>query len=392
MSNGTELYANQQNLSLGDILRKRREELHLSLEDVSQNLRIRLTFLKALEEGHIDQLPGIAYASGFIRAYAEFLDLDVEEIVKRFRAEHQATEYQQKLLFPAPVPQSGVPAAVIIFVGFIIIVGGYIGWYKMTDHVKAPAETIPSIAGKTEANSDHNKISLQIASVMPVQHPDHSKPDENVKNEMNKLETQIAQSQKTSDHIPPSSQPTPLVNQQNSDKDLSQNTSPAKTEVTGIDSSKQPQDMSIVKKEANISEQKADVEQPQSVKETGIVIKASEASWLKVQDQNGHILLQKTLQAGDQWAIPKDQVKVSMTIGNAGAVTIEQNGKVSKPLGTKGKVLRHFVITPEVVTKLLIESSVNGSGMITKTPVAIGNKQIGNKDSAHQGKLENSED
>jgi len=55
MSNGPEQYANKQ--SIGEMLRSRREELHLSLEDISQRLRIRLVFLKALEDGRSISCP-----------------------------------------------------------------------------------------------------------------------------------------------------------------------------------------------------------------------------------------------------------------------------------------------------------------------------------------------
>lgn len=381
MSNVTESNSNQQASSLGDVLRQKREALHLSLEDVSQSLRIRLSFLKALEENHIDQLPGIAYASGFLRAYAEFLGLDADEAIKRFRAEHQATEYKQKLLFPAPVPQSGVPAAVIIFIGFIIIVGGYIGWYKMTDHQKVPAETIPPIVEKSDSNNDQNKVSPQIASVMPPGKPDHSQSRENVKQQINQLESQVSQSNSLSK---PKVEPT--EHEQNLNKDIHQNVqsenSSNHVEKENIKNQNQSENASLDQSNpanVQIKEKKID----QVPVGTNSVIKASAASWLKIQDQEGHVLLQKTLQAGESWVIPADKSEVIMTAGNAGAVVIEQNGRTSKPLGAKGKVLRHFVITPERVKNLLSNTFSDSPALLNEKDKTIPIDQGRGKERGH---------
>lgn len=367
MSIEPEQHLNKQ--STGNMLRSRREELHLSLEDVSQKIRIRLTFLKALEEGKIDQLPGIAYASGFLRSYTEFLGLDANDMLKHFRYEHQGTEYKQQLLFPAPVPRSGVPAAVIIFAGLLIIGGGYLGWYKMTDHRKAPVETIPSIMDNNGRDQVQEKISPQIASVMPAQKFPNTKPDQNVSMAIDKLESQIVQTQKVNN--PAAKQAENVQNSQNHESNLAQNLTgdylqdPQKSlpvqPVSGANSLNKT-DPSLGKIKDN--ENKNNIAEKVS---NDTLIKTLGASWLKIQDHQGHVLLQKTLQKGDHWVIPPDQENVVMTIGNAGVVIIENKGKQSKPLGGKGKVLRHFVITPELLEKIVTEP-VNNDLDVSSVP------------------------
>ena len=51
---------------VGAELRETRERLGWSLADVAGNLRIRYVYLSALEEGRVADLPGIAYAVGFL--------------------------------------------------------------------------------------------------------------------------------------------------------------------------------------------------------------------------------------------------------------------------------------------------------------------------------------
>jgi cytoskeleton protein RodZ len=52
---------------VGADLRAARERLAWSIQDIADGLRIRGQYLVALEEGRVDELPGTAYAVGFLR-------------------------------------------------------------------------------------------------------------------------------------------------------------------------------------------------------------------------------------------------------------------------------------------------------------------------------------
>lgn len=72
--------------SLGQMLRAAREAQALSLQEVEAQTRIRAKFLQALEEGDLSVLPSVIHAKGFLRNYAQFLHLDVNEVIARFAA------------------------------------------------------------------------------------------------------------------------------------------------------------------------------------------------------------------------------------------------------------------------------------------------------------------
>lgn len=59
----------------GTALRRRREELGLTLDDVATQTRVRKTYLQALEQENLQVLPGNAYVVGFLRIYARQLGL-----------------------------------------------------------------------------------------------------------------------------------------------------------------------------------------------------------------------------------------------------------------------------------------------------------------------------
>ena len=71
---------------LGDRLRAAREEKKLTLEQVSEEIRIRPKYLRALEEERFEELPDFVTAKGFLRNYAGFLGLDVNEMLKIFKS------------------------------------------------------------------------------------------------------------------------------------------------------------------------------------------------------------------------------------------------------------------------------------------------------------------
>jgi hypothetical protein len=63
-------------LELGGSLRQSREAQGLTLADAEKATHVRARYLRALEDGQLDQLPGGSYPRVFLRDYAAFLGLD----------------------------------------------------------------------------------------------------------------------------------------------------------------------------------------------------------------------------------------------------------------------------------------------------------------------------
>jgi cytoskeleton protein RodZ len=141
---------------VGADLRTARERLGWSLPAIAAHLRIRLPFLEAIEDGRIRDLPGNAYAVGFVRTYANSLGLAPDEIARRFRAEAADINRKTELTFPAPVPERGVPAGAVVLLGAVLAIGAYVGWYRMSgdgrpapDMVQPVPERLTPLAGTT---------------------------------------------------------------------------------------------------------------------------------------------------------------------------------------------------------------------------------------------------
>ena len=70
---------------VGTRLREARLGLGRELGDLARDLRIRETWLFAIEEGRLDDLPGAPFRTGFVRSYANRLGLDGAALAAQLR-------------------------------------------------------------------------------------------------------------------------------------------------------------------------------------------------------------------------------------------------------------------------------------------------------------------
>jgi cytoskeleton protein RodZ len=82
----------------GEIFKQRREALGLDLREISNTLRIKYAYLKALEDGDMETLPAEVYVKGYIHEYAKVLNVDPEPVI---------SSYMQ--LISQPEPAQGKP-------------------------------------------------------------------------------------------------------------------------------------------------------------------------------------------------------------------------------------------------------------------------------------------
>lgn len=140
--------------SLGGILRAARAARGEDLKAASRVTKIRVEYLEALEAGAIDSLPGRTYALGFLRAYAEFLGLDVADCTARFKAENvAAAPADVPVGFEETEPQGGLQVSqsvlILILVVVIALIWGGIYLFRSANEAmdrRAKQQTSTSVA------------------------------------------------------------------------------------------------------------------------------------------------------------------------------------------------------------------------------------------------------
>ncbi|HXG93330.1 MAG TPA: RodZ domain-containing protein [Blastocatellia bacterium] len=104
--------------TLGEELKRRREERGITLNDISESTRIGTRFLKAIETDNFSILPGGIFTRSFIRAYAREVGMNEDEAVALYQQQitgqpAQATQPAQPVTetrrAPKPAPPSVEP-------------------------------------------------------------------------------------------------------------------------------------------------------------------------------------------------------------------------------------------------------------------------------------------
>jgi len=73
-------------------LRKAREKTEITLQNLSARSRLDIKFLQAMENGDFSFLPEI-YVKAFIKDYAKFIGLNVNETIKKYEAAKKGIDY-----------------------------------------------------------------------------------------------------------------------------------------------------------------------------------------------------------------------------------------------------------------------------------------------------------
>jgi cytoskeletal protein RodZ len=87
-----------EDISLGSLLRRSREERNIDLDEAVEATRIRRNNLEALENEDWNKLPSSVFVKGFLKSYAEFLGLDKEMVLDHYRKVFPHQEYKPQAL------------------------------------------------------------------------------------------------------------------------------------------------------------------------------------------------------------------------------------------------------------------------------------------------------
>ncbi len=71
-------------MRLGDEMRGERATLGKSLLDVQRELRIKASYIAAIENADLTAFDSLSFVAGYVRSYARYLDLDAEIVFARF--------------------------------------------------------------------------------------------------------------------------------------------------------------------------------------------------------------------------------------------------------------------------------------------------------------------
>jgi cytoskeleton protein RodZ len=331
--------------SAGALLRQRREALGLGLSDVAAALKIKPAYLGSLEAGRADQLPGPAYASGFLRAYGDHLGLDGKEILRRFRLEAAGLDAKPDLSFPMPLGERSMPGRRTLLAALILTVCAYGSWYYLSAGERSRPERVievPAILAPPKIKTPRSApASPPVAAAAEATSTSRLTGDLPVSS-VSTAGRQVASRAAEAPSAPPASSaggPANLGRLAGGSALPSSATTPVPPS-SGIGSDAASPSLGP---SAEMQRTYGAVDGP-----ARIVLHAVAESWIEVRDADGAVLFTGELKPGENYQVP-DRPGVEMRTGNAGGLQITLDGKPLPALGAPGAVRRHVVLDPQAL-------------------------------------------
>jgi len=291
--------------SVGDYLRELRQRRGLSLEEMSRATRVASRYLECLESDRFSALPAPVFTRGFIRAYCQAVGEPPDEALVRYESRDGATPPPPRTTpaaGPPPVPaESGARSRSAVLVSFVLLVILGMALFAVA------LMTQPAREERVDRRPPADAVASLPAPAAPTV-PEASPPSS-----------------------PPAAPPTP----------------PRPAAVAPP-----PAPASAVVTAAPVRATAPPAWLPDVQAATGgvaspyrLVAHVSEATWIRVRTEDGRNI-EETVPAGEvrEWVSNRPFV---LTLGNAGGVTLELNGRTLPPLGASGAVISRIVLPPQ---------------------------------------------
>jgi cytoskeleton protein RodZ len=298
--------------SVGEFFKQVRETKGLTVDEVASKTRIRSDFVKALEDGNFAKLPDQVFAKGFVRSYARSLGLDEEDAIHRFiqsaGAFYEKQDERERLKVRQAEEERKRRAnrkAVAVAIAIAVLTLIFLLSREQSSVLRRGGDRVP-VKPSAQVPRDINEAGARpepgpAVAVRPGEAP-----------------VVVPQSPTEARPVDP---PVAATGPARSEPESTSSTLPGiEGPLAGL---------SLDGAAANDGQLVLDLE-------------ATELSWVVVQIDNGSP--QEALLRSGEKAHWEAQDQFILTLGNAGGVKAELNGKPQKPFGPSGKVARDIVL------------------------------------------------
>ena len=145
---------------VGEKLRRRREELGFTIEDIARATKYRPEIIKAVEEGRAGVFPAEAYRQAFLRAYAEKLDLDPAEVVREQKSEEERVQEALKGIRLKPRTGRGLRRTLIWPVVIVAVAAALLLLYDRVIKVRMLSEPAGEVEGPDAGGAESAPLGI----------------------------------------------------------------------------------------------------------------------------------------------------------------------------------------------------------------------------------------
>jgi len=346
-------------LRLGDLMRGERATLGKSLLDVERELRIKASYVAAIENADPSAFDTPGFIPGYVRSYARYLNMDPDKSFAAFCAEsgfstahgmsaeassvrkpQQAVQKRSArpvdpLMSPntpfAPAKESmfsrvepGAIGSVLVLVGLITALG-YGGWTVLTEVQRvqfAPVENTPDVLADLDPLDNAGQVTPEDRDVAGSFEPPmvDDRLDRLYRPEALDVPVMVARDAPIST-LDPSQVGTLRPDMPRADRS------------SAFELARKPESLPS----------------PQVVEDPlpGLRVVAVRPSWVRVRAADGSVIFEGIMNAGDTYDVPKTEEPPTLRAGESGAVYFAVNGKHYGPAGPRGAVTSNLPLEAE---------------------------------------------
>ncbi|MEI6799026.1 MAG: RodZ domain-containing protein [Pseudomonadota bacterium] len=355
-------------LRLGDLMRGERATLGKSLLDVQRELKIRATYIAAIENSDATVFESPSFVSGYVRSYARFLGMNPDDVFAHFCREsgfevahgmsaaasgqmikaarnraplEKRDPFEHASFVPKPAGLfSKVEAGAIgSFAVLIALVGalGYGGWSLLQEVQRvqlAPVNQAPAVVAEIDPLADvKSALPLAVSSGLAV-----------------KASAQTAGLSGAAADIlyRPQALAVPVM-------------IPRDGPIAAINPNAIVQPVQSAVDQA-VASALTSVPEVQVVADPapGVEILAVRPSWVRVSAADGTVLFEKILDAGERYSVPALAQAPVLRAGNSASVYFAVNGKTYGPASPGSQVVKNLSLAASDLTAAFKVADVSG--------------------------------
>lgn len=373
---------------LGDVMRGERATLGKSLLDVQRELRIRASYVAAIENCDISAFDTPSFISGYVRSYARYLGMDPDWTFRRFCAEsgfEPTHGMAPSASGPKPVRRPSDPAEALanpralfipqeqgffsdvepraigaVLVLIALIAGLAYGGYSLLQEVQrvtlAPGDESPGLVTELDPAQGAGLEGPQIETSDPAEIA-RSLPQPEVLDRLYRPQILEAPVLTARDG------PIAAIDPGLMDSALSVEQVIASAGSIGVpqpaagDTAVQgpPMPGAVAQGPVVPAEIVADGAEP-AVRTLApdapqLELLATRPAWVRVTSADGTVLLEKTMDAGERFALPKLEEAPRLRTGNSGAIYFSVNGQAYGPAAPGAQVISNVELSPSSLTE-----------------------------------------
>lgn len=369
-------------LRLGDLMRGERATLGKSLLDVQRELKIKATYVAAIENCDVSAFETQGFVAGYVRSYARYLGMDPDWAYARFcreanftlahgmsaaasspkltKARTRSKDYGDPLANPNAtlVPRGetmfariepGAIGSVLVLLGLI---GGisYGGWSVLQEVQRvqlAPVDQAPQVVAEIDPLGNVQSTAPLVRSAPEAaEAPIPVEP---------RLAADLSSASQSDRLYRPQALDVPVL--------ISRDGPIASIDPRQVDDGElQTEELTLANADTVAG---SDV---QVVADNAPIVEllAVRPSWVRVQSADGTVLFEKILDAGERYAIPAMEAAPLLRAGNSGSVYFAVRGKTYGPAAPGAQVVKNIQLSPESLTESFALADLSGDSDLAK--------------------------